>query len=297
VLAACVALLQIGLASAQQANFSAAVDLATIGVTVTDRRGQLVPNLSADDFVVLEDGRPQTIRHFTRSSDRAPDLHLGLLLDVSESMGDEIGFSRTASIRFVRALTEARDVTFVDFDSQVRAARFGPTELPQLVERIRSKAPQGETALFDAVGVYLAAASEQDGRSVMLLYTDGGDTRSAMNLPDLLGVIKASAVTIYPIGLFAGNTQLARADQQGVLRRIAETSGGRAFFPVSVKDLDTVYAQVLAEIRAQYMVGYTSTNDRADGSWRKVEIRLARPELKHLKVRARKGYYALKKNQ
>ena len=88
----------------------------------------------------------------------APDLHLGLLLDVSESMGEEIGYARTASIRFVRSLDEARDVSFVDFDTEVRATRFAPQELPRLVERIRSSAPHGETALFDAIGVYLAHA-------------------------------------------------------------------------------------------------------------------------------------------
>jgi Ca-activated chloride channel family protein len=296
-LVTCAVLLLISTPDAQQPTFMATVDLVSVAVSVADRKGQLVSTLAADDFVLLEDGRPQRISHFARATEQAPDLHLGLLLDVSESMGDEIGFARTASIRFVRALNEAQDLTFVDFDTEVRAARFAPAELPQLVERIRSSQPHGETALFDAIGVYLAAAAEQAGRSVMLLYTDGGDTRSAMSLSELMDVVKTSSVTIYPIGMFGRTGQLARAEQEQVLRKIAETSGGRAFFPLSVKDLDGVYAQVLADIRAQYVLGYTSTNQRTDGSWRKVDIRLGRPDLKDLKLRARKGYYALKRAQ
>lgn len=276
----------------QQATFRGGVELVNVGVSVTDRRGELVTDLQRDDFEILEDGRPQTVRYFAGASEPAPDLHLGILLDVSQSMEADIAFTRTASIKFLNTMAEALDVTVVDFDTEVRAARFSQAEFPRLVERIRTQQVQGETALFDAIGVYLDGAAEQQGRKVMLLYTDGGDTRSSIRLNELLDLVKASDVTIYAIGVTDKGAYRSSAEQQIVLRRITETSGGRVFFPPSVKQLDEVYAQVAAEIRAQYTLGYVSTNDRADGTWRNVEIRLKRPDARSLKIRARKGYFA-----
>jgi Ca-activated chloride channel family protein len=126
----------------------------------------------------------------------------------------------------------------------------------------------------------------------MLLYTDGGDTRSAMRLHDLLEVVKASDVTIYAIGVLEQQSMRVRMEQQQVLRQIAEATGGQAFFPPSVKELDKVYGQVTSEIRAQYTLGYLSTNEKADGAWRKVEIKVTRPDARDLRIRSRRGYYA-----
>ena len=206
-------------------------------------------------------------------------------------MEADIGFTRTAAIRFLNTLSEARDITLVDFDTEVRAARFSQAEFPRLVERIRSQRVEGDTALFDALGVYLDGAAGQEGRKVMLLFTDGGDTRSSLRFSELLDLIKASDVTIYAIGVL-GRGPRPTSEQEIVLKRITETSGGRVFFPPSVKQLDAVYAQVAAEIRAQYTLGYVSTNDRADGSWRRVEIRVKRPDAKTLRIRSRRGYFA-----
>lgn len=272
--------------------FKARVDVVNLGVTVADKRGKLVSELIADDFQILEDGRPQTIRYFAGAQTPAPEMHLGLLLDVSGSMEEDIAFTRTAAIRFLNTLTEAVDVTVVDFDTEVRVARYEQREFARLVERIRLQKTRGQTALFDAIGVYLDGAAGQDGRKIMLLYTDGGDTRSAMRLSDLLDVVKASDVTIYAIGALEHQSGGARMEQQVVLRRIAEATGGQVFLPPSMKDLDKVYEQVASEIRAQYTLGYVSTNEKPDGSWRKVEIRLKRADLKDLRIRARRGYYA-----
>jgi Ca-activated chloride channel family protein len=291
VFALVLALVIVGVPRAQAPTFRTGIDVVNIGVTVTDKSGRLVSTLTRDDFEVLEDGRPQSVSYFAGAGSPAPDLHLGVLLDVSESMEDDIAFTRTAAIRFLNTLTEAQDMTLVDFDTEVRAARFTPAEFPRLVERIRSQRVQGETALFDAIGVYLDGAAEQEGRKVMLLYTDGGDTRSAMGLGDLIDVVKASDATIYAVGV-PDDARRYNAGQRMVLRRIADTSGGRAFFPVSIKQLDEVYTQVAAEIRAQYTLGYLSTNARADGTWRKVQVRLKGRDARSLKIRSRAGYYA-----
>jgi Ca-activated chloride channel family protein len=279
-----------GIALVQQVpRFTTRVDLVNLAVTVTDRKGNLVAGLAAEDFDLLEDGRPQTVRYFAGGDGERPPLHLGLLLDVSESMGEDMAFSKTASIRFLNTLTDAVDVAVVDFDTEVRTARYSQNEFARLIERIRQKKAGGDTALYDAIATYLHGASEQDGRKVMLLYTDGGDTRSSMALYELTNLLKASDATIYAIGELDHQLPSRKNEQRMILQQIAETTGGQAFFPSSVKELDAVYEKVVAEIRAQYTVGYLSSNDKMDGKWRKVDVRLKRPDLR---ARSRRGYFA-----
>jgi Ca-activated chloride channel family protein len=279
-------------AGQQSPVFRAGVDLVNLAVSVVDRRGRPIADLAPDDFQVFEAGTRQTVRYFASERSPAPELHLGLLLDVSESMGEDIAFTRTAAVRFLNTLTEATDITLVDFDTEVRAARYEQREFARVIERIRSKKTRGQTALFDAIGVYLDGAAGQDGRKVMLLYTDGGDTRSVMRLHDLMELVKASDVTIYAIGMLDHQSALTKVEQQMVLRQIADAAGGQAVFPASAKELDRIYEQVAAEIRAQYTIGYVSTNDKADGRWRRVEIKLIRSDARDLRIRSRQGYFA-----
>jgi Ca-activated chloride channel family protein len=150
----------------------------------------------------------------------------------------------------------------------------------------------GETALYDAIGVYLDGASEQDGRKIMVLYTDGGDTASSLSLDSLMKLLKASDVTVYAIGALDKQPYRAALIQRALLADISEATGGTAFFPGNVKDLDHIYEQVLGEVRAQYTLGYLSTNEKTDGTWRKVDVRITRADAKGLHIRARKGYYA-----
>jgi Ca-activated chloride channel homolog len=293
---------QLKIVAAQQSptTFRAGIDLVNIGLTVTDNKGNLVTDLAAPDFVVTEDGRPQTIRYFAGgdgSGPSAPEMHLGLLLDVSESMGDDLAFTKTAAIKFLNTLTDAADITVVDFDTQVRVGRYGQSDFARLIERIRQQKASGNTALYDAIGMYVDGAHGQSGRKIMLLYTDGGDTRSAIRFGELLNLLKASDITVYVIGVLEHQTQAGRGAQRLILQQMAEATGGQAFFPLSVKNLDGVYDKVLAEIRAQYTVGYVSTNDRADGTWRKVELKVNRKDGRDYRVRARRGYYALYKPQ
>lgn len=280
--------------SGQAPVFRGRVDLVNVRVTVTDRKGGIVNDLTARDFRIVEDGREQTIRYFAAgdvSEEEAPALHLGVLLDVSRSMADDIGFVRTAAIKFLNTLTNAVDVTLVDFDVQVRVTRYTQSDFARLVERVRSQKLGDYTALYDAIGVYLDGAAEQDGRKVMVLYTDGGDTRSTLTYNELLNLLRASDVTVYAIGAL-GPTSISRTNERLVLQRIAEETGGQAFFPMSVKELDKIYGQIAAEIRAQYTLGYVSTNTTNDGHWRKVDVTVSRPGAKDIKIRSRRGYFA-----
>ena len=276
---------------AQQPTFRAAVDLVHFGVSVVDKQGKPVTGLKAEDFQILEGGKPQVLKYFTAGEpEEAPPLHLGLLLDTSGSMSGDIKDARSAAVKFVNALDHAADVTLVDFDTEVRVARFGPNDYPRLVERIRGRVPDGWTALYDAIGVYLNGAQTQEGQKVLVLYTDGGDTRSSLSFHDMLDLCKASDVTVYAIG-YMEHQGSGRIQQRNELERVAALTGGQAYFPGVAKDLDGVFDKIERELAARYSLGYISTNVRTDGAWRGVEIKLLRPELKGVKLRTRSGYF------
>ena len=282
------------LVAAQQPVFRGGIDLASFGVTVTDRRGNYISDLTTDDFEIFEDGKRQTITFFARGdeSETAPELHVGLLFDTSGSMGEDIKLSRSAAVKFLNTLTDAEDITLVDFDTEVRVAKYGQKDFPRMVERIRNRKPDGNTALYDALGVYLDGASEDEGRTILVVYTDGGDTRSELAFTELVTLIRASDVTIYTVGFLEHQSSSGRVEQRARLYQIAEATGGQAFFPSSMKDVESAYDKIVAQIRAQYSLGYTSTNAKHDGHWRKVEIKVKRPDLKDLKIQTRTGYFA-----
>src|SRR4029453_6603423 len=272
--------------------FRSAVDLVQVGVTVSDRKGGLVAQLTKDDFEVYEDGKKQTIQYFAVGDPDAPDqpeMPLALLRDVSGSMGEDMSFTKTAAIKFLNTLTDAVDITVVDFDTEVRTARYGQSDFARLIERIRQKKADGYTALYDAIGTYLDGAAGQSGRKIMLVYTDGGDTRSSLQWHELLNLLKASDVTVYAIGMLEHQMQSTKLQQRMTIQKMAEVTGGQAVFPRAVRALDKAHEKVVAEIRAQYTIGFQSTNGKTDGAWRKVEVKVAR---KDLRVRSRRGYFA-----
>jgi Ca-activated chloride channel homolog len=271
-----------------QPVFRTGVDLANFAATVTDRKGNIVTDLTRDDFEVIEDGKKQAIEYFASGDgDTSPAMHLGLMVDASGSMQADMKLAQGAAIKFLNMLPKAEDITLVDFDTEVRITRYPQRDFARLVERIRQRKPDGWTALYDALGTYLNGADSQEGRQVLVMYTDGADSRSALSFPDTMNLLKASRVTVYAIGLTA-NTGSARIQLQMTLRQIAEATGGQAFFPTAMKDVESAYDKVLSEIKGQYHLGYLSTNTAKDGAWRKVEIRVKKPDLR---IRTRKGYF------
>jgi Ca-activated chloride channel homolog len=278
------------LISAQQV-FRSGVDLVHFSVVVTDKSGSPITGLTAADFEVTEEGRAQSLTFFAGGDPAgAPPVHLGFMIDQSGSMSEDIKDVRTAAIKFLDAIKNVIDITVVDFDTEVRTARFA-TDDPRLVERIRSRKPEGWTALYDAIGTYLNGASTQTGEKILVMYTDGGDTRSAIRHGELLDLLKASDVTLYSIG-YLEHQGSGRFEQQQTLQRFASMTGGQAFFPTRLKDLEKMYEKILGEIAARYSLGYVSLNTKMDGKWRDVKVRLVRPDLKDVKVRTRAGYYA-----
>jgi len=276
----------------QTPTFRTGIDLATFGITVVDKKGDFLTDLTADDFEIFEDGQKQTVKYFARGGDleSGPEMHVGLLFDTSGSMTEDIKLSRSAAVKFLNTLSEAKDMTLVDFDTEIRVAKYGQKDFPRMVERIRGRTPDGNTALYDAMGVYLDGASDDDGRKILVLYTDGGDTQSTISFGDLMTLIRASDATVYSVGFLEHSR--GRLEDRARLTQIAEATGGQAFFPTSMKDIEAAYDKVVAQIRAQYSVAYSSTNTKQDGAWRKVEIKVTRPELKGAKILSRRGYFA-----
>jgi Ca-activated chloride channel family protein len=274
----------------QEPTFRSAIDLVNFGVTVTDKRGNFITDLQPEDFEIVEEGQKQAIRVFARGDEHdGLEMHVGLLFDTSGSMSEDLKLARSAAIKFLNMLPDAKDMTLVDFDTEVRVAKYGQADFPRLVERIRNRKPDGWTALYDALGVYLDGAHEDQGRTILVLYTDGRDTRSNVSFGDVMTFLKASDVTVYAVGLLEHQPSSVKAEQRMRLQQITEATGGQAFFPFSMKEVESAYDKILAQIRAQYSLGYASTNEKADGQWRKVEIKVKRPDIR---IQARKGYFA-----
>jgi Ca-activated chloride channel family protein len=280
------------LAAAQQ-TFRTEVDLVHFSVVVTDKGGASISGLTAQDFEVKESGKLQTIKFFAAGDpEQAPPLHIGFLLDASGSMEEDIKDVRTAAIRFLNTMEHAVDITLVDFDTEVRVARYASSDYARLIERIRRRKPGGYTALYDALGLYLNGAAMQEGQKVLIMYTDGGDTRSALNHADVIELLRASDVTVYVLGYLEHQSASARTAQRQQLERFATMTGGQALFPMSLKEVEKMYERIERELGTRYSLGYTSTDSRENGAWREVEIRLKRPDLKGAKVRTRDGYFA-----
>jgi Ca-activated chloride channel homolog len=282
--------------AAAQNSYKSGIDLVGFTVNVIDRSGKPLADLKPADFDVREDGVPQTLAYFSPGADESHmPLHIGLLFDTSESMEQDLSFSRSAAIKFLSAFPKAVDFSFVDFDIEVRAARFSQSEFPRLVERIRNRPAKGLTALYDALSVYLGGAFDQTGRKVLVVYTDGGDNSSSRSWSETIRLLKASDVTVYPIGFMGHQSGSSRFLQQGRLSEMAAMTGGLAFYPSVMKELDAMYGRIADEMHAQYSLGYVSTNPAHDGKWRKVAIKVTRPGFSRLVIRTREGYFAATK--
>lgn len=273
--------------------FRAGSDAVQLPVVVLRKTGQNVSGLAAEDFVVLENGRPQQIVSFAEGAPgaRVP-LHLGLMLDRSESMELDMKTAADAAVRFVSSLDEADDVTFVEFSTRVQVGRYGQASYPQLFERIRNGKVGDQTALYDAINRYIETTLDRVGQHVLLVYTDGGDSVSRTTMSQLQGMLRLGRAMVYVVGYLENQSSSERVRQRATLSLLARETGGEAFFPTSAKELTQVYTQIHAELAGRYTLGYVSTDPRPDGRFRKVEVRLNRPLGPDVRVRTRTGYLA-----
>ncbi|HEY3120310.1 MAG TPA: VWA domain-containing protein [Vicinamibacteria bacterium] len=300
VLAALAVLLAPGSAPGQGAAprgpvFRVGVETVHVTVTVQDKDGRCIADLRPDEFVVLEDGRPQPLELVARAvepgNDEALVLDLGLLLDTSESMMKEMKLSQEAAVRFLENIPRARELFTIFFDEDIRISRYDSENQQGLFERIHDTKSAGNTALYDAIAVYISRIEESPGRKVLVVLTDGEDSISRTSFSEVVRLIRSSPVTIYPIALLGGfPSGSARTVQaRAVLQQLAEVSGGQVFSPGASRDLAAIFQKILDELKAQYVLGYVPANAIRDGRFRKLKVQVKRDRLR---VRHRAGYFA-----
>lgn len=287
-----------------RAPLSFAAEARTVNVTVTVRGddGRFLKNLTAQDFAIFEDEQLQDIAYFARvfdasranegGRDGAPDptaIDLGMLFDTSESMAEVLRLSQDAAVQFLETIPRARELTTVFFDSDIRLSRYNSEAQQGLFDRIqKTKTPKGgNTLLYDGMAMYLSRVSDEPGRKIMVIFTDGEDVRSQVTFSELKDLLRSSTVTVYPIvfkGVYSNSSAGLRAN--ALMREMAEMTGGEVFAPKTFKDLQPIYDTLLDELAAQYVIGYIPKNDPAPGEHR-LRVEVAVPDAK---VRHRRGF-------
>jgi Ca-activated chloride channel family protein len=273
--------------------FSVGLEVVNVVVTARDDQGALVTDLEAEDFAVFENGRLQDVVVFGRAHDSGNDdvlaLDLGMLFDTSESMLEQLKLTKQAAVRFLDSVPRARELFTIFFDQDIRISRYDSENQQGLFERIADAEGGGQTALYDAITVYLSRVQGSSGRKALVMFTDGEDSMSEMTEWEVLDLVRSSPVTIYPVaflGSFPPGGYRVRSSR-AFLTRVAASSGGELFVPTCSKDLTKAYDRILDELGGQYVLGFSSDDPRHDGKFRKLKVELRR---KDLKLRHRPGY-------
>ena len=269
------------------------VERVDLHLSVQTRQGRLVPGLDQQHFQVFEDGERQQIRYF--SNEDVP-VTVGLLLDNSRSMGPKRREAVAAALVFVGSSNLQDEVFVVHFNEHVR---FGLPErtlfsndLQQLRAAFTRLTPDGQTALYDALGIALKHAQKgRRDKKVLIVISDGGDNASGTEFDQIWDEVRRRDIIVYAIGLY---DQLNKDRDPKVLKRLAGATGGEAFFPARVEDVIRICRQIAGEIRAQYTLGYAPLNRKRDGAYRKIRVVARSAAGKTLKVRTRAGYFAPK---
>ena len=283
-------------AQPQRSAFRVGVDLVSLSVTATDSDQRYVPDLNREDFVVTENGVPQQLTFFAKAD---VPLALALLLDTSASMEQNLATAQEAAIGFVRHLGPTDLATILNFGSSVQTAHGLTSDRQALEAAIRGTRAGGSTALYNAVYIALkelAKLPRDDGqmprRRAIIVLSDGDDTSSLVSFDEVLDLASRSDTVIYTIGLgpsTAATPPRTNQDGQFVLRRLAQQTGGRAFFSQHAKELAAVYGDIREELASQYALAYESSSVHRDGQWRRVAVRVSRPGVV---IRSRPGYFA-----
>jgi len=262
--------------------------------TVTDKKGRFVTDLNKDDFEVIENKRQQAIQEFTAESDLP--LRIGILVDTSSSIRDRFKFEQEAAIEFLNSVvhTGVDKAMVISFDTSAELVADLIDDDRKLDEAIRGLRPGGGTSLYDAVFFACRDKLQQDQpkhkfRRALVIVSDGEDNQSRYSRDQALEMAQKADAVIYAI-----STNISRTETDGdkVLRYLTEETGGRAFFPFKVEDLEQSFENIANELRHQYNIFYRPEPLKTDGMYHTVDLRVK--GRKELVVRARKGYYAPK---
>ena len=295
-------LVSLGLtASAQQPplqtpSFRSGVELVSLNVTVADAQQRYTTDLLQEEFQVFEDGIKQDVTFYNHSN---LPIALALLIDTSASMESRLQTAQEAAAGFVRRLRAQDLAEIIDFDSRVNILQPFTSNADSLEQAIRRTSAGGSTSIYNAVYIALkdlkkvvAKDADEIRRQAIVVLSDGEDTSSLLPFEEVLDLAKRSETAIYAIGLRdpdSGGASRGFKEAEFVLRQLSQETGGRAFFPSQMPELPAIYNQISEELSSQYSVGYTSKNAKRDGAWRRVVVRVSRP---NLTARTKQGYFA-----
>jgi Ca-activated chloride channel family protein len=261
--------------------------------TVTDRHGHYIKDLQKDDFKVVDDQQPVDVRSFRNETDLP--LQVGLLVDASNSVRDRFKFEQDAAIEFLNSIIRPRydEAFIVGFDATPEVTQDFTDSTEKLSNGVRMLRAGGGTAMYDAL--YFACRDklmkqEQTGpvRRAIILLSDGEDNSSHVSRDEAIDMAARADTIVYTIST---NISGMKGVGDKVLQHIADSTGGRAFFPFQMREVSDAFVSIQEELRSQYAVGYKPANFTADGRYRTIAIMA---QQRGLKVRTRKGYYAPK---
>jgi VWFA-related protein len=276
----------------QQATIVANVNTVPLTFLALDKKGHFVPGLKASQIQIYDNGRPQNIQKF--DSEGNLPLRIALLVDISNSIRDRWTFEEQAAIDFLQSvLVEGRDQAMVvGFDTTAHVTQGFTDNYDKLAHAVRILSPGGGTALYDTLYQVahddLGPASRAPGeaRNVVVIISDGADDQSRYSMQEALAMAQDAGAVIYTIG-----TEPTGLDPQNddILKKFAEQTGGRSFFPIEAHDLGTAFQSILTDLRHQYVVAYSPNDLKPNGAFHTVEIKIL---VKGVIARTRKGYFA-----
>jgi Ca-activated chloride channel family protein len=278
---------------AQGPSFRSGIEVVSLHVTATESGTRFVTDLEPGEFTVFEDGVKQDFAFFSRG--QVP-IALAILMDTSASMQDRLATAQEAAVGFARRVRPEDLAEVIEFDSKVEILQAFTNQVADLEAAIRRTSAGGSTSLHNAIYISLkelkksrATSVEDIRRQAIVVLSDGEDTSSLVSFEEVLDLAKRSETVIYAIGLRSRDS-VGRGFNEAdfVLRQLTQETGGRVFFPNDVSELAGVYDQIARELSSQYVIGYTSRNQRRDGRWRRVVVRVSRP---NVIARTKQGYY------
>jgi Ca-activated chloride channel family protein len=279
-------------------SFESGVEIVNLQVSVTDGQS-FVTGLSKSDFAVYEDGVRQDLSLFIHE---ALPISMVLLIDTSASMRGKLGEAQKAATRFVDTLGPADEARVVQFNERVTTLEDFTNDHKALDAAIARTEASGSTALYNALYIALKDLSRQKQsggemrRRAIVLLSDGEDVASLVTDEQVLELARQTEVGVYAIGLRGGrDIDRARGNFSQatyLLKTLARESGGRAYFPESLSELNNVYGRIAEELRTLYSLGYLSDNHMRDGKWRRIVVRV--PDHTSYEIRHKIGYYAPK---
>lgn len=281
-----------GLTARPNERFRVNVNLVLIPLTVTDPMDRLVTGLEKSNFAIYDENKPQTISSF--STQDAP-VSIGIIFDMSGSMADKILRARDSILEFMKTSNPKDQYFVIAFNDRPELIEDFTSSTEKIEERLANVKAGHRTALLDAI--YYGLNKMRDAeypRKALLVVSDGGDNRSRYTENEVRALVRESDVQIYSIGIFDPDAPTME-ERLGplLLNDISSETGGRLFKVDDVSEMGDIATKISEELRNEYVLGYSPTNQKHDGKWRKVKVRLEPPPgLPPLTVHARNGYYA-----